>query len=91
MPGALPPPPPRPPSFAPENVLPPSGPPPPPPPPPSSPPPPVPLAPHSAAVTQSWNAEAEGKEGGDGVHDSKTLKEATQLIVSDDSDMDMDG
>ncbi|RLN42480.1 uncharacterized protein C2845_PM01G07490 [Panicum miliaceum] len=90
MPGALPPPPPRPPSFAPENALPPSGPPPPPPPPPSS-PPPVPLAPHTAVAAQSWDAEAEGKEGGDGGRDAKTLKAATQLIVSDDSDMDMDG
>jgi len=51
----------------------------------------VPLAPHTAVVTQSWDAEAEGKEGGDIAHDSKTLKAATQLIVSDDSDMDMDG
>nr|CAB3501594.1 unnamed protein product [Digitaria exilis] len=92
VPGSLPPPPPRPPSFAPENALPPSGPPPPPPPPPSSPPPPPMLpAPHTAVVAQSWNAEAEGKEGSDSSHDFKTLKAATQLIVSDDSDMDMDG
>nr|CAB3496667.1 unnamed protein product [Digitaria exilis] len=92
VPGPLPPPPPRPPSFAPENALPPSGPPPPPPPPPSSPPPPPMLpAPHTAVVPQSWNAEAEGKEGSDSSHDAKTLKAATPLIVSDDSDMDMDG
>ncbi|CAL4913267.1 unnamed protein product [Urochloa decumbens] len=92
MPGSLPPPPPRPPSFAPENVLPPSGLPPPPPPPPRSPPPPLPSEPSTTVVAQSWNAEAGGKqEGGDGDRDAKTLKAATQLIVSDDSDMDMDG
>jgi hypothetical protein len=51
----------------------------------------VPLGPHTAVVAQSWDAEAEGKEGGDGGHDAKTLKAASQLIVSDDSDMDMDG
>ncbi|CAN6290223.1 unnamed protein product [Urochloa humidicola] len=91
MPGSLPPPPPRPPSFAPENAPPPSGPPPPPPPPPS-PPPPLSSEPPTPAVAQSWNAEAGGKqEGGDGGRDAKTLKAATQLIVSDDSDMDMDG
>ncbi|CAN6307528.1 unnamed protein product [Urochloa humidicola] len=94
MPGSLPPPPPRPPSFAPENALLPSGLPPPPPPPPRSPPPPPPLSsePPTSVVSQAWNAEAGGKqEGGDGGRDAKTLKADTQLIVSDDSDMDMDG
>ncbi|RCV45900.1 hypothetical protein SETIT_9G490700v2 [Setaria italica] len=94
MPGSLPPPPPRPPSFAPENALPPSGPPPPPPPPPPSPPPPLLSAPPAPVVAQSWGAEAGGKEecgDGGGGGDAKTLKAATQLIVSDDSDMDMDG
>ncbi|XP_062210356.1 uncharacterized protein LOC133911904 isoform X2 [Phragmites australis] len=92
MPGPLPPPPPRPPSFAPENVLPPSGPPPPPPPPPPCSPPPLPPAPPTPVVAQSWNAEVEGKEGApDGGRDAKTEEAATQLIVSDDSDMDMDG
>ncbi|KAK3147987.1 hypothetical protein QOZ80_3BG0289210 [Eleusine coracana subsp. coracana] len=37
-------------------------------------------------------SEVEGKEGGpDGGDDAKTQKAETQLIVSDDSDMDMDG
>ncbi|XP_062216399.1 uncharacterized protein LOC133916647 isoform X1 [Phragmites australis] len=92
MPRPLPPPPPRPPSFALENVLPQSGLPPPPPPPPPSSPPPLPPAPPTLVVLQSWNAEVEGKEGApDGGRDAKTEEAATQLIVSDDSDMDMDG
>jgi hypothetical protein len=81
MPGPLPPPPPRPPSFAA----------PPPPPPPCSPPPLAP-APPTSVVAQSWNAEVEGKQGvHDGADGAKTEKAETQLIVSDDSDMDMDG
>lgn len=94
MPGSLPPPPPRPPSFAPENVLPPSGPPPPtpPPPPPPSPPPPLPPPPATPVAAQSWGIEAEGKKvAHDGGRGAESPKEATQLIVSDDSDMDMDG
>ncbi|KAG8074043.1 hypothetical protein GUJ93_ZPchr0006g42698 [Zizania palustris] len=94
MPASLPPPPPRPPSFAAENVLPPSGSPPPPPPPPPSSPPPAPPAPFTAPTTeQPWNAEPERKEvttDGYGGHDVKTEKAVNQLIVSDDSDMDMD-
>jgi hypothetical protein len=81
MPGPLPPPPPRPPSFA--APL--------PPPPPSSPPPLAP-APPTSVVAQSWNGEVEGKQGvRDGANGAKTEKAETQLIVSDDSDMDMDG
>jgi hypothetical protein len=81
MPGPLPPPPPRPPSFTA----------PPPPPPPSSPPPLAP-APPTFVVAQSWNAEVEGKQGVcDGADGAKTEKAEVQLIVSDDSDMDMDG
>ncbi|KAL6593831.1 hypothetical protein ACP70R_048732 [Stipagrostis hirtigluma subsp. patula] len=93
MPGSLPPPP-RPPSFALENVLPPSGPPPAPPPPPPASPPPLPPAPAPPApvVAQSWDAKVEGKEGTpDGGRAEKTEEAVTQLIVSDDSDMDMDG
>uniref|UniRef100_A0A0A9CPE8 SFR19-like C-terminal domain-containing protein n=1 Tax=Arundo donax TaxID=35708 RepID=A0A0A9CPE8_ARUDO len=91
-PGPLPPPPPRPSSFAPENVPPPSGPPLPPPPPPPSPPPPLPPAPPTHVVAQSWNADVEGKEDApDGGRDAKTKEAVTHLIVSDDSDMDMDG
>ncbi|KAL6648564.1 hypothetical protein ACP70R_012788 [Stipagrostis hirtigluma subsp. patula] len=92
MPGSLPPPPPRPPSFAQENVLPPSGPPPAPPPLPPASPPPLPPAPPAPVVAQSWDAEVEGKEGApDGGRADKTEEAVTQLIVSDDSDMDMDG
>jgi hypothetical protein len=49
-------------------------------------------APPAPVVAQLWGAEAGGKEEcGDGGGGAKTLKAATQLIVSDDSDMDMDG
>ncbi|KAL6867599.1 hypothetical protein ACP4OV_015623 [Aristida adscensionis] len=92
MPGSLPPPPPRPPSFAPANVLPPSGPLPPPPPPPPSSPPPLPPAPPAPVVMQSWDAEVDRQEGAtDRSCGNEAEQAATQLIVSDDSDMDMDG
>lgn len=81
MAGPLPPPPPRPPSFAA----------PPPPPPPSS-PPPLPPAPPTSIDAQSCSAEGEGKQVVHGAADgAKTEKAETQLIASDDSDMDMDG
>ncbi|XBI91696.1 YLP motif-containing protein 1-like [Triticum dicoccoides] len=84
MPVPLPPPPPRPPSIAPDNL-------PPPPPPPSS-PPLMPPSPPAAPATAESCAETEGKEGAtDGGHEGKSEKEATELIVSDDSDMDMGG
>lgn len=65
-----------------------------------APPPPPPEAaaaasyspPHTLVVAQSCGAEAEAKEGAsEGGRFAKTLEAATQLIVSDDSDMDMDG
>lgn len=84
MPVPLPPPPPRPPSIAPDNL-------PPPPPPPSS-PPLIPPSPPAAPAAEQSCAETEGKEGAPGGgHEGKSEKEATELIVSDDSDMDMDG
>jgi hypothetical protein len=49
-------------------------------------------APPTSVVSQSWNAEVEGKQGvRDGADGAKTEKAEVQLIVSDDSDMDMDG
>lgn len=79
MSGPLPPPPPRPPSIAPDDL---------PPPPPPSPPLVAPSPPAAPATAQS-RAQPEGAP--DAGRDGKSEKAATDLIVSDDSDMDMGG
>ncbi|XP_008645057.1 uncharacterized protein [Zea mays] len=54
--------------------------------------PPPPPRPPGFVHDNSCGAEAEAKEGAsEGGRFAKTLEAATQLIVSDDSDMDMDG